>query len=85
VDEWKTIQTYTLDGNNLQPVYDNPNLSSGQRIGDQSEDLTVTFSTQDGKQKNYSPSTITEFQQYQVGTSWTLKMNAVGGVTSVQP
>jgi membrane protease subunit (stomatin/prohibitin family) len=85
VDEWKTIQTYTLDGNNLQPVYDNPNLSSGQRIGDQSEDLTVTFSTQDGEQKNYSPSTITEFQQYQVGTSWTLKMNAVGGVTSVQP
>lgn len=85
VDEWKTIQTYTLDGNNLQPVYDNPNLSSGQRIGDQTEDLTVTFSTQDGEQKNYSPSSITEFQQYQVGTTWTLKMNALGGVTGVQP
>ena len=85
VDEWKTIQTYTLDGNDLQPVYDNPSLSSGQRVGDQTEDLTVTFSTQDGEQKNYSPNSTTEFQQYQVGTTWTLKMNTLGGVTGVQP
>jgi len=83
VDEWTTIQTYTLDGNNLRPVYDNPSLSSDQRLGNQSEDLTVTFSTQDGKEKTYSPDTISEFQQFAVGSTWTLKMNALGGVTSV--
>ena len=28
VDQWTTIQTYSLDGNDLQPVYDTPNISS---------------------------------------------------------
>jgi hypothetical protein len=84
VDEWTTIQTYTLDGNNLQPVYDTPNLSSDQRLGDASEDLTVNFSTKDGEQKTYSPDTVSEFQKFAIGSSWTLKMNALGGVTSVE-
>lgn len=82
-DEWKTIQTYTLDGNDLQPVYDNPSYSSDQRLGDKSEDLTVTFSTNKG-QKTYSPNSVSEFQQYTIGSTWTLKMNALGGVVSVE-
>jgi len=85
VDEWKTIQTYSLDGNNLQPVYDNPSLASDQRTGDKSETLTVTFSTEDGGQETYSPSTISEFQQFAVGSTWTLNMNLAGGVVSVEP
>src|SRR5512134_2754222 len=48
VDEWTTIQTYTLDGNDVNPIYDSPNLSSDQRLGNESEELTVTFSTDDG-------------------------------------
>jgi hypothetical protein len=83
VDEWTTIQTYSLDGDNLQPVYDTPNISSSQRLGDASEDLTVTFSTPDGDQKTYSPDTISEFQKFVKGSTWKLKMNALGGVTSV--
>ena len=83
VDEWTTIQTYTLDGSNLQPVYDSPSISSDQRLGDASEDLTVTFSTTDGEQKNYSPDNISEFQKFVIGSTWTLKMNALGSVTSV--
>jgi hypothetical protein len=84
IDEWTTIQTYTLDGEDLRPVYESPNLSSDQRIGNQSEELTVTFSTADGEQKNYSPDSIAEYQQYDIGSTWTLKMNALGGITSVE-
>jgi ribosomal protein L40E len=84
VDEWKTIQNYTLEGNDLQPVYENPNYSSDQRLGDTSEKLTVTFSTPKGD-KNYTPGTVTEFQQFDIGSKWTLKLNAFGGVVSVQP
>jgi hypothetical protein len=84
-DEWQTIQTYTLDGNDLQPVYDSPNLSSSkQRIGDKSEKLTVNFSTDKGD-KDYSPSTISEFQQYEIGSTWNLKLNLLGGIVSVNP
>jgi len=84
VDEWKTIQTYTLDGNDLRPVYESPNYSSDQRLGDQSEELTVIFSTEKGD-KTYSPETVSEFQQFDIGSTWTLKLNALGGVISVQP
>jgi len=86
VDEWKTIQTYTLEGNDLQPVYDDPSVSSSdQRIGEKTEELTVTFSTEEGEQKTYSPRTISEFQQYAIGSTWTLKTNALGGIVSVEP
>ena len=82
-DEWQTIQTYTLNGNDLNPIYDNPSLTSDQRLGDKSEDLKVTFSTSKGD-KNYTPSSISEYQQFTVGTTWTLKLNLVGGVVSVK-
>ena len=82
-DEWNTIQTYTLEGNDLQPIYDDPTYSSDQRLGNKSEDLTVTFSTDNGT-KTYSPNAITEYQQFTVGSTWTLKMNALGGIVSVE-
>ena len=83
VDEWKTIQTYTLSGNDTFPVYDEPGLLNDQRLGDKSEELTVSFSTPDG-QETYSPGSVSEFQQFEIGSTWTLKMNAVGGVLSVE-
>jgi len=85
VDEWTTIQTYTLSGNDLQPIYESPTVSSDQRIGDESEVLTVIFITSDGEQKTYKPGSISEFQQYEVGSTWQLKMNALGRITSVEP
>ena len=85
VDEWTTIQTYILDGNDLQPIYEDPSIASGQRLGQESEDLTVTFSTENGEQETYSPDSVSEFQQFTLGSTWTLKMNALGGVVGVEP
>lgn len=85
VDEWTTIQTYSLEGNDLRPVYDNPGLQSDQRIGDQSETLTVFFTTEDGNQETYTADSIAEFQQFTPGSTWTLNMNLAGGIVSVEP
>ncbi|MCI0549386.1 MAG: zinc ribbon domain-containing protein [Anaerolineae bacterium] len=84
VDEWTTIQTYPLEGNDLRPIYESPNIASDQRIGNPSEDLTVVFSTSNGEE-TYSPNSVSEFQQYSIGSTWTLRMNAIGGVVSVEP
>jgi hypothetical protein len=84
VDEWTTIQTYPLEGNDLRPIYDSPNIASDQRLGNASEDLTVVFSTPNGEE-TYSPSSVSEFQQYSIGSTWTLRMNAIGNVVSVEP
>jgi ribosomal protein L40E len=82
VMEWQTVQTYTLDGNDLSPIYSEPSLIGDQRIGPSSEDLTVTFSTDKGE-ITYSPASVSEFQQFDIGSTWTLKLNAMGGVLSV--
>ena len=84
VDEWKTIQTFTLDGDDLKPIYESPNISSDQRIGTQTEEFTVNFSTEKGN-KVYSPDTLSTFQQFDVGSTWTLELNLVGGVVGVEP
>lgn len=83
VDEWTTIQTYTLEGNDLNPIYDSPKLASDQRLGDEGEEFTVTFSTDDGTE-TYSPGTVSEFQQFTIGSTWQLKLNALGGVVNVE-
>ena len=83
VDEWTTIQTYTLDGNDLYPIYEDPSVSFDQRLGNPSEQLTVYFSTSDG-QLTYSPGSVSEYQQFQIGSTWTLKLNALGRVLSVE-
>ena len=82
VDEWTTIQTYTENGHDFSPVYSQPNYSSNQRLGNQSVTLTVYF-TSNGKEYTYTPSDVNEFQQFSVGSTWTLHLNALGGVVSV--
>jgi ribosomal protein L40E len=82
-DEWTTIQTYTLDGNDLFPVYSDPSLGFDQRLGSVSEDFTVTFDTEKGM-KSYSPGDADEFRQFRIGSTWTLKLNALGSVMSVE-
>ncbi|MCK6568035.1 MAG: zinc ribbon domain-containing protein [Anaerolineales bacterium] len=83
VDEWTTLQTYDLEGYDLYPEYAQPNVSSGQRIGDSSESFQVTFSTSDGEM-SYSPDSLSEFQQFQPGSAWTLNLNVVGGIVGVE-
>ncbi|MBI5353906.1 MAG: zinc ribbon domain-containing protein [Chloroflexi bacterium] len=82
VDEWKTIQTYTLEGNDFSPVYDSPTLFSNQRTGSSSEIFTVYFNTETGE-LTYKPGSLTDFQQFSIGSVWTIKLNALGGVVSV--
>ncbi|HEX5807573.1 MAG TPA: hypothetical protein VFY25_02835, partial [Anaerolineales bacterium] len=65
--------------------YEDPRISSGQRLGQESEDLTVTFMTADGERESYSPDNVSEFQQFTMGSTWTLKMNAVGSIVGVEP
>lgn len=82
VMEWQTVQTYTLDGADLSPLYSEPSVTGDQRIGSASEELTVIFSTDKGE-ITYTPASVSDFQQFDIGSQWTLKLNAMGGVLSV--
>ena len=82
IKEWQTIHTYVLDGNDLFPVYPDPDVAIGQRLASQSEELTVYFDSEKGGIE-YSPGNVTKFQLFQIGSTWTIKLNALGGVVSV--
>lgn len=81
--EWKTVQTYTLDGHDLNPLYAEPSLTGDQRTGSASETFTVYFNTEKGPQ-TYSPDDLSEFQQFEPGSIWMLKMNRAGGILSIE-
>ncbi|MDD2921042.1 MAG: hypothetical protein PHQ36_02055, partial [Anaerolineales bacterium] len=83
VDEWQTVHVYTLRGNDACPVYADPGISSAQRLGDKSEELTVHFDVSGGDEV-YTPSSESEFQRFTIGSVWTLTMNAMGGILSVE-
>lgn len=83
VDQWKEIQTYNLSGTDLFPVYDDPSLTSDQRIGSSSVIFHVFLDTSEGQQ-TYEPGSVSEFQQFEIGSEWTIKLNAIGSVVSVE-
>lgn len=83
VNEWTTIQTYTLDGHDFSPMYSQPSISSEQRLGDQTLVLEVRF-VDGGETYVYHPDNPDEFQLYAVGSAWTLHLNALGAVVSVE-
>jgi len=81
--EWQTIETLTLEGNDFSPEYANPSLSSVQRLGSESAEYTVTFSVDSGT-LNYTLDSLDEYRQFQIGSEWTLNMNRLGGVVSIE-
>ncbi len=83
LDEWTTIQTYTLDGHDLTPRYASPPAASGQRLGSASLTLTVYF-TSGSETYAYTPGDLSAFRQFTPGSVWTLELNALGGVIGVK-
>jgi membrane protease subunit (stomatin/prohibitin family) len=84
VDEWKVIQSYTEEGIDLSPVWDNPSLASGERRGEDTATYTVVFL---GKNNDYTyhPGTLKEYQQYDIGSQWSLSLNTLGSIVGVEP
>lgn len=82
--EWTVVETASLDGDDLAPVWPNPVLSSDERLGAQQEAYTVVFATDAGL-KTYTTSDAGEFSQFQIGSAWMLYINKLDVVVSVEP
>jgi hypothetical protein len=84
VVEWTTVDTLTLDGNDLNPRYATVTLTAGQQFGPQGLTMTVWLMGDDGQEYQYSPDTLAEFQQFTVGSQWLVSVNMLGGVVGVE-
>jgi len=84
VQEWQVVDEARQSGSDLAPLLANPRLASNQRLGRQSASYVVVFETEN-KQYSYPVATLDEFQTFTLGSRWTLKINALGDLVSVEP
>lgn len=84
VNEWQQIDTVVLNGDDLAPRWPSARLAAGQQEGERSESYEILFDV-DGKTRTYSTNDPTEFGRFEIGSRWKLKVNALGGVVSVEP
>jgi hypothetical protein len=82
--EWRKASPATLSGDDYNPRWPDPGLTTNRRERDRTETYKVRFDTET-KTYAYSTSDIDQFRQCQIGSRWTLKTNALGGVRSIQP
>lgn len=84
VQEWTVVDTVEISGTDLFPTWPEIPYDPDRREGAAEESYQVTFATAD-RSYTYRPATETEFQQFAIGSSWTLQVNALGGVIQVKP
>jgi hypothetical protein len=85
VQEWHVIGRQVVGkGNDLSPTWGKTSLKANQREKDHEEDYQVTFTVND-REATYHARDLQDYQQFTPGSKWLIKVNALGGITSLQP
>ena len=61
-----------------------PSFPANQRLGSQHASYVIVFEADKG-QYTYTVSSLDEFQKFQIGSQWILKINSFGNIVSVEP
>jgi hypothetical protein len=83
VEEWTVIETVRRSGTDLNPIWPEVRLDSGQRQGRETESYRVTLAS-DEDVYSYAPATASEFAAFLVGSGWTITVNGLGSVVGVE-
>ena len=81
--DWIEVDTITATGSDINPYWPTVSLLAGQQEGEGDESYEVVFIADD-KRYTYSTENETEFERYEIGSTWTLNVNTLGGVVSVE-
>lgn len=81
---WEVVDTAVQSGSDLFPAWPSLQLRSDQREGAYEESYEVVFSTSDGSVE-YAPETVNEFRRFEIGSEWSLDVNALGRVVAAEP
>jgi ribosomal protein L40E len=84
INEWREVDTATTSGEGFNAVWPRPDLTNGQRLGeDTSETYTIIFVV-DGETYIYQTSDFNQYQEYPIGSTWNLSVNKLGNVVSIE-
>lgn len=81
--DWVLISTVEAEGDDFSPRWFEPALLENTRLGERSESYTCFFDV-DGERYSYETSLEREYQLCSIGSTWTLTVNALGAVTSIE-
>lgn len=84
VDEWQVIDTITQEGQDYRPQWPITQLAAGQREGEREESYSCVFDA-DGKSYTYRTRDTEKFTRCEIGSRWTLKVNALNAVVDMEP
>jgi hypothetical protein len=82
--EMQPIDSLVLTGTDLHPQWPALSLQADQQEGEREEAYRIVFSA-DGERYTYTTHDPQEYEDYVVGSNWTLKINPLGGVVDVEP
>ncbi len=81
--DWIEVDTVSASGADPNPYWPTFALLAGQQEGDGSETYEVVFIADD-ERYTYRTESEAEFERYEIGSTWTLNVNALGAVVSVE-
>jgi hypothetical protein len=84
VNEWKQVDTATISGEGFNAAWPSPDLTNGQRLGQNSTESYVIVFTADGETYAYQIHDFNQFQDYPIGSTWDINVNKLGNVVSVE-
>ncbi len=84
IEEWQTVDTIILSGNDLNQRWPDIQLESEQQEGEREESYEIVFDT-DKKVYTYTSDDTAEFAQCEIGSSWMLNVNAFDKVIAIEP
>lgn len=84
IDQWTVVDTLTTSGTDRSPYWPELTLGAGQRLGEGSEQYSITFSTDDGVLE-FTTSDSALFNAAEPGSRWVLRVNAMGSIVDIEP
>jgi hypothetical protein len=81
---WTVIDTSVLHGEDLNPRWPQPLLTTDQRLGERETQYEVTFDTGDDSYR-YEPEDEASYLNFLPGSTWLLEVNGLGAVVAVEP
>jgi ribosomal protein L40E len=85
VDEWQVVDTFSVQGSDLNPRWPGVSLASTQREGAREENYSITFAAEsDGRLYTYETDSLQDYLQFTPGSEWELLVNTFGSVTEIE-
>ena len=80
--DWVAVNTVTESGEFTSPTWPSPSLLADQRLGQRNESYTIAFRG-DGEIYTYTTTDLELFLSAESGSEWTLNINQLGGIQSL--